>query len=318
MTGIKVIVFGPTGGVGSAAALAAQQRGAKVILAMRNPKKPVPGLSPEYEREAGFERVQADLAQPDTVHAAVSVTGAKRAFIYLVPNAPGNMRSTVAALKSAGIEFVVFLSTFTIRSDQDLRSIPPDDAITWGHAQVEIALNDIFGPSGSVAVRPGYFATNTFRFKEMVRQGEVKIPYPDLKWDWITPWDIGAVSGALLVKGSQALEGVGKQTAVPILGPQFVSERDAVGIIGRVIGKEVKVTQVSREEGLEILRGRGIPESVAENLLSVMGKLAEGELLTPEYSPDNAKAVGSVLKYTGKEPTTLQEWAEENKQEFGP
>jgi uncharacterized protein YbjT (DUF2867 family) len=41
----KVIVFGPTGNIGSITAQTASKKGAKVYLAMRDPKKTIPGLS---------------------------------------------------------------------------------------------------------------------------------------------------------------------------------------------------------------------------------------------------------------------------------
>ena len=99
----KTIIFGPTGHVGSATARAAQQHGAKVFLAMRNPEKRIPHLSVEQEQAAGFERIQADLTKPDTIRAAVTKTGAKHAFIYTVFSTADNMRSSIEALKSAGI-----------------------------------------------------------------------------------------------------------------------------------------------------------------------------------------------------------------------
>lgn len=43
------IVFGPTGHVGSAAARTAQQGGAKVVLALRDTLRPIPGLTLEQE-----------------------------------------------------------------------------------------------------------------------------------------------------------------------------------------------------------------------------------------------------------------------------
>jgi NAD(P)-dependent dehydrogenase (short-subunit alcohol dehydrogenase family) len=106
----KTIVFGPTGYVGSATAHTAHDRGAEVVLAMRDPSKPIRGLlSPELP--AGFKKIQADLADPSSVHTVVTTTGAKHAFIYLVFGSPDSMRSTIEALKSGGIDFVVFLSS---------------------------------------------------------------------------------------------------------------------------------------------------------------------------------------------------------------
>ena len=48
----KVIVFGPTGNIGSITSQTAGKKGAKVYLAMRDPKKTIPGLSQEDEKWA--------------------------------------------------------------------------------------------------------------------------------------------------------------------------------------------------------------------------------------------------------------------------
>ena len=127
MTTIKTIVFGPTGNVGFATARTAQRHGAKVFLAMRDLRKPIPGLSVEQEPEGGFERVQADLTKPETITMAVNQTGAKHAFIYVTFGTSDNMRSSIMALKAAGIEFTVFLSSDGIQSD--IRSVAPSDFI---------------------------------------------------------------------------------------------------------------------------------------------------------------------------------------------
>lgn len=100
------IIFGPTGHVGSAAARTAQQLGAEVVLALRDTRKPVPGLTLEQEKAGGFKRVQADLTKPETVNAAVQMTGAKRAFIYLAYDTTDHMTHTIEALKISGIELL--------------------------------------------------------------------------------------------------------------------------------------------------------------------------------------------------------------------
>ena len=105
--------LGPRGAVGSAAARTAEELGAKVVLAMRDPEKSIPGIDSEKEKQGSFERVQADLTKPDTVRDAVNTTGAKYAFIYLAHGAPNGMKSTIEALKSAGIHLVVFLEQFS-------------------------------------------------------------------------------------------------------------------------------------------------------------------------------------------------------------
>ena len=102
----SVIVFGPTGQIGSAAAKTALEQGAKVWLAMRDTSKVVPGLENDQEAATTIDRVQADLQKPETVKHAVEASGAKRAFIYLAHGSSDSMRATIEALKSGGVEFV--------------------------------------------------------------------------------------------------------------------------------------------------------------------------------------------------------------------
>lgn len=144
-----VIVFGPTGNVGAWVARTAREHGAQVILAMRDTKKPIRKLD---ESQGGYERVQADLTQPDSVTKAVKATGAKRAFIYLVHGTQDHMKASIEALKAGGIEFVVFLSSFTVQGD--LKAIKAQDMISFMHASVELVLETVFGKENFVALRP--------------------------------------------------------------------------------------------------------------------------------------------------------------------
>ena len=312
----KTIIFGPTGHVGSATARAAQQHGAKVFLAMRNPEKRIPHLSVEQEQAAGFERIQADLTKPDTIRAAVTKTGAKHAFIYTVFSTADNMRSSIEALKSAGIEFVVLLSSIAIQSESidDLKSIPPSNFVAYAHAQVEINLAEIFGHGGFVAVRPGYFASNSMQWKTMIEAGEVKILYPDAKFDWISPEDIGRVCGVLAAGGSEVAR---EQNAISLYGPELISLRDAVAIMGSVFGKDIKVTELNEQDGLEAMKVSGIPEPVAKHLVKVLRTkmgLEESDELSVDQA--NEEAGDNILKYSGNMPTRFEQWTAENKHEF--
>ena len=309
MTSNKVIIFGPTGNIGSFAARTAQEHGAKVFLAMRDPQKSIPGLSAEQEKAGGFERVQADLTQPDTVASAVSQTGAKSAFIYLAFGSSDHMRSTIQALKSSGIEFVVFLSSYTVSGD--LRAIQPSELIPYVHAQVEINLEEIFQPQNYVAVRPGGFATNSLYWKKGISSGGVKVYCPDVRFDYITPIDMGRVSGTILAQGQR--DG---QNAVYLLGPEMTSQRDAVAIIGRALGKDIKMTPiVDEEEGVKSYMDTGMPEPVARYLMKAFDRLKENG----DPSSDRAwyeAAVANIQKYSGKPPTGFEQWVGANKQLF--
>ncbi|KAF9888636.1 hypothetical protein FE257_008394 [Aspergillus nanangensis] len=297
----SVIVFGPTGGVASVAARAAQENGAKVFLAMRDTQKAIPGLSAEAEQEGGYQRVQADLTQPDLVAAAVQASGATRAFIYLVHGTPDHMRATLAALKSAGITFVVFLSSCAIMGEP--KDVVPSEIIPFVHAQVEISLDEIFGLN-YVALRPGSFATNLLWFKKGIEIGEVKIYAPKFRFDYITPEDIGRIGGTILVQGPR-----NNQQKIYLYGPKIIAQEDGISVVAKSINKDVKITTITEQEALDQYIQAGIPKAVAEYILRKSGSTSNELTDRPCYEI----GVENVQLYTGKPPTGLEDWVKANK-----
>ncbi|KXX81989.1 NAD(P)H azoreductase [Madurella mycetomatis] len=309
MSAPNVIVFGPTGGVGSATALAAQEAGAKVALAMRDTNKPIPNLP----AAGNFTRLEADLTEPASIRAAVTSSAAKHAFIYMANGSQDHMRSAAEALKSAGVEFVVFLSSIGVRGD--IRAVTPDDFIAWAHAQVEIVLDDVFGVGGYVAVRPAYFASNLLLYAGSVAKGEVvRMPYPEGKFDYISPGDIGRVCGSLLVKGAKGIEK--GMTFVNLAGPQVVPQREAIEAIGRAVGKQVEVVGFEDDEDAVrlFMTHLGLPEPGARQLIQAFKDVSEGRDSFGKGLYEEASA--NVQKYGGKEATTIQEWAVANRSKF--
>lgn len=305
----NVIVFGPTGGVGSAVARTAQSHGVKVFLALRDISKPVPGLTAAEERILGYERVQADLTQPKSVHAAVSNTGASHAFIYAtLGSSPDHMLSTVEALKAAGIEQVVLLSSISVHGD--VRAIPPSDFIAYEHAQVELSLESVFGPRGYIAVRPAWFATNSFWWKKQILEGEVKWAFPDLCFDFIAPEDIGAVCGTIL---AGAFEG---KSPILLAGPETdLSVAGAIEVIGRAINKPVKATKVSSDENIQVMTEKsGIPEPVAKDLTNAFGAANEDQSLI--FGPLTSEVRANVERCLKRPSIRFSEWVEKHKAEF--
>jgi hypothetical protein len=309
MTSRKVIVFGPTGAVGSAAARTAEKLGAKVVLAMRDVEKPIPSLDTAKEKQGSFERVYADLTKPDTVRDAVNTTRAKYAFIYCAHGTPDYMKSTIKALKSAGIDLVVFLSSFTIQGD--LKAIQPSEVIPYAHAQVEINLGEIFGANGFVAARPGSFASNTRQYKAGIEKGGVKIYMPDAKVDCIVPEDIGKVCGTVLAKGQQD-----EQRAIYLYGPELLSQTDCIRILAKVLGKNPKIEIIDEQDAYKMfIEERGAPASLAKYMIGRMGKNITEHSQVFGY-PVREEQLSNVQKYSGRKATTFEEWVEQNKQMF--
>ncbi|GLI76365.1 hypothetical protein PoHVEF18_004637 [Penicillium ochrochloron] len=288
----NVIIFGPTGDVGSAAALQAYKEGAKVTLAMRDTTKHIPSLP-----GITADRVEADLTKPETIRAAVRQSGAKSAFIYAILGTSDHMRASIEALKEAGIDIPVLLSSYSIQSH--IRSVSPDDHVPWVHAQVEISLEEIYGKDGFVAVRPNYFASNILWFKAGIQAGEVRHANPEAEYDWISPQDIGRVCGSILARGM-------KQRIVWLMGSEKMALKDAVGVVARALGREIKVTKITAEEALEEFLKNGTPEHTARWIVRYITEDAGYEFKTAVVE----EARGNVLKYTHRVPVQFDQWVD--------
>lgn len=303
----KVIVFGPTGAVGSAAARTAHSMGADVTLAMRDTSKTIPGL------DTSLPRVQADLTDPSTISAAVKQSGAPHAFFYLVFRTPDHMLSTIQALKDSGIKFVVFLSSFTVSGD--LKAIQPIDAIDYAHAQVELNLESVFGRENFVALRPGSFASNELQYVKGFKDNDVKITMPHSKVDCIVPADIGRVGGTILAQGPPK-DG---NHAIYLYGPHFISAKESVATIAKVLGKEPPIRDVNENEARRVLiEETGYPPPLADYFIRQTSKAkntgAENEIFGKTVNMEDR---GNVAKYGGGgRATTFEEYVRENREKF--
>ncbi|QIW96972.1 hypothetical protein AMS68_002490 [Peltaster fructicola] len=307
---MSVIVFGPTGNVGSFAARTAHQHGAKVVLAMRDTSKSIPGLAMDDEKRGGFERVTADLTKPDTVAAAVKQSGAKRAFIYLAHQAQDHMKATIEALKTSGIELVVFLSSYTVTRFGSL-DVPKEEIIPWLHAEVEKNLETTFGSKGYVALRPGAFATNAAGWwRQMIRAGEVQMFAPQLKFDWTAAEDMGGVAGVILAQGPKNGEKI-----VHIFGPNYISQQQAFEIVQKeALNKPVKLTIIDNPElntkNMQSLAPGPIAKYLTDKMVARSKESDELEFPNLKEGQDN------VQKYTGRPAVTFEQYVKGNKADF--
>ncbi|KAK4556454.1 hypothetical protein LTR86_006598 [Recurvomyces mirabilis] len=302
-----VIVFGPTGNIGSVAARTAEKHGAKVFLAMRDTQKAIAGLSSEHEKSGKFERIQADMSKPETVAEAVKKSGAKRAFMYLTHGSSDHQKSSLEALKSAGIDFVVFLSSSTIYTEP--RDIPQKDMIPYMHAQVEINLDEVFGASNWAAVRPGGFATNIVRYKADIAKGESRQFGHTFKIDLVTPIDMGEVAGTILANGPK-----NGQHLVYVYGPQVSSQGEATKTAGRVLGKDVKLTDMDASEAVETMAAMFHSRPLAEYMVNTYSEDPDASFKRRCQHYD--EGVQNVELYTGRPATKFEDWVEANKELF--
>jgi hypothetical protein len=267
-----VLIFGPSGSVACVAAHEAHRRGASVHLAMRDTTKSLANLP------SSLPRIQADLSDPASLTHAVQKSSATVAFVYTVFASEDHMASSFSKMKSAGIKFVVLLSSFKVtgepEKEQNMASFI-DSNVLWN--------------------------------VEEMRTGKVGLLYPDVKFDFLAPDDIGIVCGAIL-----AQEKYHETKVLYLCGPELMSQEHAHGIIGEVLGREIKVKTLSEEEFLE--KHPHMPKPALDTLVKGMRESHEGANAYPEslYEP----AVENIRKYKEGEPMKFAEWVEANKRKF--
>ncbi|KAK1753894.1 hypothetical protein QBC47DRAFT_423738 [Echria macrotheca] len=305
---MSTIIFGPTGNVASSLALSAANHPSlqPLVLAMRDPSKPIPHLPPSLESSSDMRRIRADLSDPSSVLSAVRSSSAKRAFLYLARDSTDHMRGTIEALRAGGVEFVVYLSSAGVHD-----AVDEADPVRYRHAVVERNLREVFGPEGYVAMRPGMFASNAVMWwKGGIAKGEVRLYAGDFRADWIAPGDIGAVAAAVLARGG--LEGGG--CVLDLLGPEDMSFRDVIKVLAKVAGKDVRIVDADAGEGIKEFMALGLPEPVAAHVIQFLGEgLEKGGVKVMLQDVVYEAAVANVERYKGKPAMRFAEWAEENR-----
>lgn len=306
----NVIVFGPTGAVGGSTALEASKRGAKVWLAMRDTSKAIAEIPADVERSGKFERVQADLTDPDSVATAIKKSGAKAAYLYLIFGSNDHMRASLQAMKAAGVEYVVFLSSVSVAPGRDLRSFSPEFFIGYSHAQVELALEEIGFPFVT-ALRPAVFASNHYNLglDKSEKPPKANITCEDTLMDNIVPSDIGAVGGAVLVERPSD----GKEV-IFLCGPDHITLEEAWATIKRVSGRnDFDTTPLDTKEWLARM-SRHAPLPLAKELLHTYEEWRDPEAMLPRA--EFQQAVANIKKFSGREPTKFEDYVKAHKAEW--
>lgn len=263
------IVLGASGNVGSAVVESLLSAGEKVIAVTHN-----------RENAMKLEQPDVEVAAVDVkaVEALREVLGrAKRAFLL---NPPGDKqgdsdaselttaRSITEALKDSGLEKIVVHSTYGARTGEaigDLGTLKvfEEGALASG---IPAAIN-----------RAAYYFTNLGMFAEAAETGTITTFYPpDLAMPMVSPADLGAVGAERLMSG---LDDVG---IVDIEGPARYTFVDVADAFADVLGKEVKMETLRREQWEEAFRSYGFSQPSARSYIGMTEATVEGEADFPK------------------------------------
>ena len=171
---------------------------------------------------------------------------------------------------------------------------------------------EIFGRDNFVAARPGSFASNNVQFGAGIQRGHVRVLSPDTPIDCVVPEDIGRVCGTILAKGPQD-----DQRVIYLYGPELRTQREAIMVIAKVLGKTVTVEPMSEEEVYKMyVEDHKLPEPYAKYLIRQATKTPSHGLHCYGYPLTQAQ-LSNVEKYSGKPATRFEQWVEQNKDKFG-
>lgn len=283
-----ILVTGATGNVGREVVKLLLESGEKVVAVTRNPAT---AALPE-----GAHVVGGDPSRPQTL--APALRGVETVFIS--PRALGDATAgsaTVELLKLAGeqgAQRVVVLSAATVEYGGGYQHF----------ADAFRAVEEAAKASGLqwTILRCTDFASNALAWIPQVRQaGIVRGVYGDAETLTIHERDIAAISAQALVDPAHA-----GHTYV-LTGPQFLSQRDKVHLIGKAIDKDVRWEEVPPLHFRQAMLAQGLPEDVPDRVIGYWSSLSS------QQSMPISTTVEQVL---GRPALTFAEWAIEHAAAF--
>ena len=283
---MRVLVIGGTGNTGRQVVSQLMSRDVGIRVLTRSPEA--------SDLPAEVEVVRGDLTRPETVERGLDGVDA----VFLVWVVPGDTAEAVVERIAKRTSRIVFLSA-PHKTPHPLFQQPNPSAAL--HAKIE-GLIEGSGLAWTF-LRPGMFAANARHWwAPQIRAGDlVRWPYLDVPTAPIHERDIAAVAVRALCE-----EGHGEAEYV-LTGPESLSQREQLTIIGRATGREVRMEEIPPEEARRELAVQ-MPASVV-NMLMAAWSAAAGQ---------PALVTSTVEEITGVPARRFLDWVTEHAAEFCP
>ncbi|MEV6717327.1 NAD(P)H-binding protein [Lentzea sp. NPDC051208] len=273
---MTILVTGARGNVGRRVLQRLYAAGHSLRASGRNPA--------ELDVPEGVETVALDLNDPETFVAALA--GVSKVLLYAEPD--GIVKFLDEAEK-AGVEQIVLLSSNTVGlpgADQD--------PLAHHHLLVEEAV------AGSglnyTILRPGAFMSNAFGWSYSLQQGDtIDQVFPEAQVAPVHEDDIADVAVVALTEKKLQDE------IVDLTGPESLTFRQELEIVGEVLGRKLVINGLTREEG-EAQMSNFVPPPVLTSLLN-QWEAAVGVV---------ADTSATAERITGKPARTFRQWVEEH------
>ncbi|MEV0585699.1 NAD(P)H-binding protein [Nonomuraea sp. NPDC050310] len=212
-----------------------------------------------------------------------ALEGIERMFLMAPDGQPIEPELVAQAVRS-GVRRIVLLSSGGIEVMRDERLLAAERTVKDSGVQWTI-------------VRPSWFDQNFDEgfLREAVRAGQVAVPVGELRQPFVDAGDIAAVVVAALTRDGH--EG----RSYEVTGPRALSFADAVAVISRAAGREVRFDGTP-EAYLAAMRAAGLPEEQVKADLEAFAALrAHGD----------AEPTDVVRQVTGRDPKPFETYAAE-------
>ncbi|MGV9328977.1 SDR family oxidoreductase [Streptosporangium sandarakinum] len=275
------LITGATGTVGSELLALLADRNIPVRAMTRDPAKAA--------FPAGVEVATGDFDRPGSLDAALD--GVDKVFVLppgYGPDGPVQERNLAAAAARAGVSHLVKLSTSGVTFDAT-------DPISTGHRLGEQVITHSGLPW--TMLRPGTFMTYLYGYAPTIAaEHTMYVTEGDPVSAMIHPRDIAAVAAHVLTTPGH------DGRAYTLTGGQALSPRDQADVIGRILGRPIKLIERSPAETQAEFDRLGWSGPRLEALLELKRQSAAWD----------QKIFDTVERLTGEPPLTLQDWVREN------
>jgi uncharacterized protein YbjT (DUF2867 family) len=278
-----ILVTGASGNVGREVVNLLLEYGHEVAAVTRNPAATaLPG---------GAHVVGGDPSHPQTLTSALRGVEA----LLISPRALGDDTAGAATAEllalaaEQGVERAVALSALTVQYPAGYRRF----------ADAFKAVEEAVKASGLqwTFLRSTDYASNALAWASQIRSSSVVLgAYGDAATSTIHERDVAAVAAQALVNPAHAGH------SYVLTGPQSLTQRDKVRLIGEAIDKELSFEELPPEQLRQAMLAQGLPQDVPDRLL---GSLAD-------YAKQPGPSSDTVVQVLGRPALTFAEWAAEH------
>jgi uncharacterized protein YbjT (DUF2867 family) len=284
-----VLVTGATGNVGSRVAQELRGRGVPVRAFVRDADRASAVLGPHVDLAVG------DFAEPASIRAALDGVDVLFLACGNLPPQVTYERNVIDAAARTGVRRLVKLSALGAEAGSRV------DFWDW-HARIERHLQASGVPW--VILRPRYYMSNLLGFVETVRSASaVFAPAEGVKVPMVDPLDVAATAAVVLQDDGH--EG----RTYELTGPEAVTFDDVAARLSDLTGGPVRFVPVPDAAAREALLQAGLPDWMAENVVTVFGTLREDPAM---------QVTGAVHALTGRRPRHLAEFLGDQAALFAP